>query len=99
MPLTARPDVLEFLPVPARSGHLGSRLTELIERPLDELHTLVATTWSARFSADARDAEPLVLPSHFLLRRHGESWQIVVYLNSTDLAAVVAARTNGRTLP
>jgi hypothetical protein len=71
-------------------------LTELTERPLDELHTIVATTWSARFSADAGDAEPLVLPAHFLLRRHGSSWQIVAYLDSTDLAAVFAERTSRR---
>jgi hypothetical protein len=70
-------------------------LTDLRETPLDDLHTLVATTWTARFAADAEDAEPLVLPSQFLLRRSGDSWQIVVYLNSTDLAAVFAARTPG----
>jgi hypothetical protein len=80
----------------ARIGVEALELTELTERPLDDLHTLVATTWTARFSADAADAEPLVLPSQFLLRRHGDSWQIVVYLNSTDLAAVFAARTSGR---
>jgi len=68
-------------------------LTELSETPLDDLHTLVATTWTARF-APGTDAEPLVLPSQFLLRRSVESWQIVVYLNSTDLAAVFAERTD-----
>jgi hypothetical protein len=68
-------------------------LTELSETPLDDLHTLVATTWTARFSPGADDAEPLVLPSQFLLRRSGDSWQIVVYLNSTDLAAVFASRS------
>jgi hypothetical protein len=140
MPITARPDVLEFFdryqrgadtadpdvvrdcfaetflnldpssagPVPrdalirALSGRaqlFGSigvealELTELTEQPLDELHTLVTTTWSARFAPDNADAEPLVLPSRFLLRRQGRSWQIVVYLNSTDLAAVFAARS------
>jgi hypothetical protein len=67
-------------------------LTELAERPMDGLHTMVATTWTARFADDTADAEPLVLPSHFLLRRKGTSWQIVAYLNSTDLAAVVAER-------
>jgi hypothetical protein len=139
MPITARPDVLEFFdryqrgadtadpdvvrdcfaetflnldpssagPVPrdalirALSGRaqlFGSigvealELTELDETPLDDLHTLVATTWTARFAPGA-DAEPLVLPSQFLLRREGGSWQIVVYLNSTDLAAVFAARS------
>ena len=141
MPLTARPDVLEFFdryrrgadtsdqevlrdcfaetflhldprscaPVPreglirglnGRAQRFGSigvealELTELSETPLDDLHTLVATTWTARFSPGADDAEPLVLPSQFLLRRSVESWQIVVYLNSTDLAAVFAERTD-----
>jgi hypothetical protein len=69
------------------------QLTELGEQPLDDLHTMVATTWSARFSADAADPEPLVLPSQFLLRRHEDSWRIVAYLNSTDLAAAFAQRT------
>jgi hypothetical protein len=68
-------------------------LTELGETPLDDLHTLVATTWTARFTADAQDAAPLVLPSQFLLRRSGDSWQIVGYLTSTDLAAVFAERS------
>src|SRR3954451_12886197 len=80
----------------ATLGVEALELTELTERPLDELHTMVATTWSARFSADAEDAEPLALPSQFLLRRHGTSWQIVAYLNSTDLAAVFAERTSQR---
>ena len=52
----------------------------------------VSTVWTARFAPGADDAEPLVLPSQFLLRRSGDSWQIVVYLNSTDLAAVFAER-------
>ena len=73
-------------------GVEGLELTELSETPLDELHTLVAATWTARFAPGADDAEPLVLPSQFLLRRSGDSWQIVVYLNSTDLAAVFAER-------
>src|SRR3954451_4813353 len=139
MPISARPDVLEFFdryqrgadtsdpevvrdcfaetflnldprsagPVPrealiqalpgraglfATIGVQALELTELTERPLDELHTLVATSWSARFSADVPDPEPLELPSQFLLRRNGDSWQIVVYLNSTDLATVFAER-------
>src|SRR3954454_5498441 len=117
MPISARPDVLEFFdryqrgadtsdpevvrdcfaetflnldprsagPVPrealiqalpgraqlfATIGVEALELTELSERPLDELHTMVTTTWTARFSADAADAEPLVRPSQFLLRQH-----------------------------
>lgn len=67
-------------------------LTELTEQPLDDVHTLVSTNWTARHSADAQDASPLELPSQFLLRRHGHSWHIVAYLSSTDLAAVFADR-------
>jgi hypothetical protein len=48
--------------------------------------------------ADTADQSSLVLPSQFLLRRHADSWQIVAYLNSTDLAAVFAQRT-GRSQP
>jgi hypothetical protein len=143
MPISARPDVLEFFdryqrgadtpdpevvrdcfaetflnldprsagPVPrealiqalpGRAGLFASigvqalELTELTERPLDELHTLVATSWSARFSADVPDPAPLELPSQFLLCRTGDSWQIVVYLNSTDLATVFAERAAAR---
>jgi hypothetical protein len=81
----------------ATIGVEALELTELSERALDDLHTMVATTWTARFSADAVDAEPLVLPSQFLLRRQGTSWQIVAYLTSTDLAAVFAQRTGRRT--
>ena len=139
MPISARPDVLEFFdryqrgaetsdpevvrdcfaetflnldprsagPVPrealiqalpgraqlfATIGVEALELTELSEQPLDELHTMVATTWTARFAADA-DAAPLVLPSHFLLRRQSPSWQIVADLNSTDPAAVFAERS------
>lgn len=80
----------------AAIGVEALELTELSERTLDELHTMVATTWTARFSGDAAGAEPLVLPSQFLPRRQGSSWQIVAYLNSTDLAAVFAQRTGRR---
>ena len=77
----------------ATIGAQGLELTELSEQPLDDLHTLVASTWSARFRADARDTSPLDLPSHFLLRRQGGSWQIVAYLNHTDLASAFRRRS------
>ena len=83
----------------ASIGVEALQLTDLTEQPLDELHTMAATTWSARFAADVADPAPLVLPSQFLLRRHADSWQIVAYLNSTDLAAVFAERTGGRSKP
>jgi hypothetical protein len=80
----------------ATIGVEALELTELSEQPLDELHTMVTTTWRARIAPDAPDAAPLELPSQFLLRRHDASWQILVHLTSTDLAAVLAERT-GRT--
>jgi hypothetical protein len=99
-PRTAGPVTREALvqALPARAGLFaaigvdGLDLVDVAEHPLDDLHTIVAATWSARFSAEVRDPEPLVLPSHFLLRRHGDSWQIAAYLNATDLAAVFADR-------
>lgn len=71
-------------------------LTDVDESPLDEHHTMVATTWSARFREDVAPAEPLTLASHFLLRRHDSSWQIVAYLSSTDLAEVFSRRAPRR---
>jgi hypothetical protein len=67
-------------------------LTEASESPLDENHTIVATSWSARFASDVGDPEPLTLSSHLLLRRHAGSWHIVAYLSSTDLAEVIGQR-------
>jgi hypothetical protein len=91
-----REALIQALPQRARAfasiGVQRLELTEVSESPLDEHHTLVATTWSARFRDDMADAEPLTLPSHFLLRRQGGSWQIVAYLSSTDLAEVFSRR-------
>lgn len=77
----------------ASIGAEGLELRELTEQPLDDLHTLVASTWSARFGADALDSSPLDLPAHFLLRRHEDSWRIVAYLNHTDLATAFGRRS------
>lgn len=79
----------------ASIGAEGLELRDLSEQPLDDLHTLVATTWSARFTAEARDSSPLELPSHFLLRRNRDSWQIVAYLNHTDLVTAFRRRGEG----
>lgn len=91
-----REALIQALPHRARLfGSIGVErleLTEVDETPLDENHTMVATTWSARFADDVSDAEPLTLPSHLLLRRQEGSWRIVVYLSSTDLAEVIGRR-------
>lgn len=99
-PRTAGPVPREALiqALPDRARLFGSigverlELTDVSESPLDEHHTMVATEWTARFAADVTDAEPLTLPSHFLLRRHAGSWRIVAYLSSTDLADVFRRR-------
>src|SRR3954470_10015019 len=49
----------------ATIGVEALELTELSEQPLDELHTMVTTTWRARIAPDAPDAAPLELPSQF----------------------------------
>src|SRR3954470_15750064 len=124
MPVSARPDVLEFFdryqrgadtsdpelvrdcfaetflnldprsagPVPREApiqalpgraalfGRIGVQAlepTQLTARPPEELLTAVATGCPARYPADVRSAEPLYLPSQFLLRRTGDSWQMV----------------------
>jgi hypothetical protein len=54
---------------------------------LDDRHVLVTATWSA----DRDGADPLALRSSFLLRREGERYQIMVYLNHVDLDSALAA--------
>lgn len=76
----------------ASIGAQGLDLTSLAETPLDELHTLVESVWSARFGPDAANAEPLTLTAAFLLRRDGDRWRIVVYLNHHDVGAVIRER-------
>lgn len=64
-------------------------LTAISEIPLDELHTLVRTTWAVPVDG----GEPLTLASDFLLRRVESSWQIVVYLNHQDVGELVGGPT------
>ncbi|WP_433223368.1 hypothetical protein ACQP00_25950 [Dactylosporangium sp. CS-047395] len=53
---------------------------------LDDRHLLVGADWTAPRTG----GEPLHTTSTFLLRREGDSFQIMVYLNHTDLAAALA---------
>jgi hypothetical protein len=70
-------------------GAEGLDLTALSETPLDEMHTLVRTTWAARFAPDSH-ARPLTLDATFLLRRaDGGGWRIAVYLNHHDVRATI----------
>lgn len=70
-------------------GAEGLDLTVLSETPLDEMHTLVRTTWSVRFAAGS-SARPLNLDATFMLRRAaGGDWRIVMYLNHHDVQATI----------
>jgi hypothetical protein len=73
-------------------GAAGFDLANLTERPLDDLHTLVETSWTIRYEPDAVSTAPLNLYSAFLLRLDGEQWRIVLYLNHQDVAALIRAR-------
>jgi hypothetical protein len=53
---------------------------------LDDWHTIVSASWSAA-RANAAD---LQLKSSFLLRRTADGYEIVVYLNHTDVATALA---------
>ncbi len=83
----------------ASIGVEGLDLVDVREQPLDERHTIVSTVWRARFTPDVADTSPLELSSDFLLRRENGAWQIAVYLNHSDLAAVFAARGNSPASP
>ena len=76
-------------------GVTGTTLTEMRETPLDDLHTLVETSWVVQFVPDAPAAGALTLRSAFLLRRQGERWQVAVYLNHQDIGAVIASLAAG----
>jgi hypothetical protein len=61
------------------------RRTGARQQRLDDRHVLVSAGWSAERTAGG----PLNLASTFLLRREGDSFQIMVYLNHTDLVAAL----------
>jgi hypothetical protein len=71
-------------------GATGTRLRDVDVRPLDDLHVLAETTWDVEL--EDPDADPLVLHSTYLLRRAGEDWSVVVYLNHQDIGRVLAER-------
>lgn len=74
----------------ATIGATGTHLRSLEVSELDTHHVVATTTWDVEFADPA--AEQLVLESSFLLRRAGESWSILAYINHRDIAAVIAER-------
>ena len=52
--------------------------------PLDDLHTLVRTSWNLRMHQQPPSG-PLRLRSTFILRKDNGAWRIVLYLNHQDM--------------
>ena len=52
--------------------------------PLDDLHTLVRTSWLLRMRGQPA-GDPLLLHSTFILRKDEGAWRIVLYLNHQDM--------------
>jgi hypothetical protein len=65
-------------------GSDGLELADISEMPLDDLHTLVRTSWRLRMRSQA-PRDPIFLLSTFILRRKDGAWRIVLYLNHQDL--------------
>jgi len=66
-------------------GSDGLELADISEMPLDDLHTLVRTSWRLRMRNQA-SRDPIFLLSTFILRREDGAWRIVLYLNHQDLS-------------
>jgi len=65
-------------------GSDGLDLADISEIPLDDLHTLVRTSWHLRMR-DQAPRDPLALDSTFILRKDDGAWRIVLYLNHQDM--------------
>ena len=66
-------------------GGDGLELADISETPLDDLHTLVRTSWRLLMNYQA-PRDPIFLLSTFILRMEEGAWRIVLYLNHQDLA-------------
>jgi len=65
-------------------GSDGLELADISELPLDDLHTLVRTSWKLRMR-NQPPRDPVRLRSTFLLRKDDRAWRIVLYLNHQDM--------------
>jgi len=65
-------------------GSDGLELADISEMPLDDLHTLVRTSWNLRMR-HGPPGDPVRLRSTFILRRDDGAWRIVLYLNHQDM--------------
>ena len=65
-------------------GSDGLELADISELPLDDLHTLVRTSWNLRMRTEP-PRDPVCLHSTFILRKDDRAWRIVLYLNHQDM--------------
>jgi hypothetical protein len=65
-------------------GSDGLELADISEMPLDDLHTLVRTSWNLRMH-EHPPRGPVCLRSTFILRKDDGAWRIVLYLNHQDM--------------
>jgi hypothetical protein len=65
-------------------GSDGLELADINELPLDDLHTLVRTSWNLRMRHQP-PRDPVCLRSTFILRKDDGAWRIVLYLNHQDM--------------
>jgi ketosteroid isomerase-like protein len=72
----------------ASAGLGRAQLQEVRTTELDEKHVLARTVWT--MTSVASTAEPVALESTYLLRREGDSWTAVVYLNHHDVRELLA---------
>lgn len=70
-------------------GSDGLELADISEMPLDDLHTLVRTSWNLRMHHEPPGG-PLRLRSTFILRKDNGAWRIVLYLNHQDMNKLFA---------
>ena len=71
-------------------GSDGLELNGLEETPLDDMHTLVWTSWMLRLRGESAHA-PITLKSTFVLRREHGEWRIVLYLNHQDMGKLFSS--------
>jgi Domain of unknown function (DUF4440) len=65
-------------------GSDGLELADISEMPLDDLHTLVRTSWNLRMHHEPPRG-PICLRSTFILRKDDGAWRIALYLNYQDM--------------
>jgi hypothetical protein len=85
-----RDDFLKVVPKRAAffkaAGLVASEVRTLEETRLDDQHTMVKVYWTLRFEKDPGRPIQDESVATYILRREGDSWQIVFQLDHQDLA-------------